>query len=176
MLAIFVRIYSTAKWSKPSFSISKHLQDSTKPGGRPGTRTSGNKEGIFVPSTQSHLESALISTSMDRVRLRLLAAVDAIQSPEGEMSGFRLAALRVRQKVTETIPPQLLAIYELAWARGRRPAIVSLYRGNACGGCFLKILPRFRVEVSINGLVECPHCGRLILESAATETRQVGGS
>lgn len=122
-----------------------------------------------MPRTQPHLESSLVSSAADRVRLRLLAAVDAIQSPEGEMSGFRLAALRVRKKVTDGIPPRLLEIYDRAMARGRRPAIVALYRGQACGGCFLKLLPRLCVEISVYGLVDCPQCGRLILESVPLE-------
>lgn len=93
------------------------------------------------------------------------------------MTGFRLAALRVRKKVVAGIPPRLLEIYERARGRGRRPALASLYRGQACGGCFLTIPPRLCVEVSIHGVVDCPHCGCLILESAEvdpTVTHQQG--
>ena len=43
-------------------------------------------------------------------------------------------------------------------------AVVSVYNGNACGGCFNTITPQRLVEISSNRkLIICEHCGRIII-------------
>ena len=43
-------------------------------------------------------------------------------------------------------------------------AVVSVYNGNACGGCFNTITPQRLVEVASNRkLIICEHCGRIII-------------
>ena len=43
-------------------------------------------------------------------------------------------------------------------------AVVSVYGGNACGGCFNTITPQRLVEVASNRkLIICEHCGRIII-------------
>ena len=43
-------------------------------------------------------------------------------------------------------------------------AVVSVYNGNACGGCFNTITPQRLVEIASNSkLIICEHCGRIII-------------
>ena len=43
-------------------------------------------------------------------------------------------------------------------------AVVSVYNGNACGGCFNTITPQRLVEIASNKkLIICEHCGRIII-------------
>ena len=43
-------------------------------------------------------------------------------------------------------------------------AVVPVYNGEACGGCFNTITPQRRVEIASNRkLIICEHCGRIII-------------
>ena len=43
-------------------------------------------------------------------------------------------------------------------------AVVSIYNGDSCGGCFNTITPQRRVEIASNRkLIICEHCGRIII-------------
>jgi predicted nucleic acid-binding Zn-ribbon protein len=43
-------------------------------------------------------------------------------------------------------------------------AVVSVYNGNACGGCFNTITPQRLIEIASNKkLIICEHCGRIII-------------
>ncbi len=95
--------------------------------------------------------------------MRQLAIFDRDHPAEVELSGFRLAELRVRKKLVARIPAEFVRLYEHAFARGRMPAVVDLYVGKACGGCFLAIPPRTCADLAEIGVIVCPHCGRLVL-------------
>ena len=43
-------------------------------------------------------------------------------------------------------------------------AVVGIYNGDSCGGCFNTITPQRRVEIGSNRkLIICEHCGRIII-------------
>ena len=43
-------------------------------------------------------------------------------------------------------------------------AVVSVYNGDACGGCFNTITPQCLVDIASNKkLIICEHCGRIIV-------------
>ena len=43
-------------------------------------------------------------------------------------------------------------------------AVVSVFNGDACGGCFNTITPQRRIEIASNRkLIICEHCGRIII-------------
>ena len=43
-------------------------------------------------------------------------------------------------------------------------AVVGIYNGDSCGGCFNTITPQRRVEIASNRkLIICEHCGRIII-------------
>ena len=43
-------------------------------------------------------------------------------------------------------------------------AVVTVYNGDACGGCFNTIIPQRLVDIASNRkLIICEHCGRIIV-------------
>jgi predicted nucleic acid-binding Zn-ribbon protein len=49
-------------------------------------------------------------------------------------------------------------------------AVVGIYNGDSCGGCFNTITPQRRVEVASNKkLIICEHCGRIIINPDFSE-------
>lgn len=49
-------------------------------------------------------------------------------------------------------------------------AVVSVYNGDACGGCFNTIIPQRLVEIASNKkLIICEHCGRILVNPDFTE-------
>ena len=43
-------------------------------------------------------------------------------------------------------------------------AVVGIYNGDSCGGCFSTITPQRRIEIASNTkLIICEHCGRIII-------------
>ena len=43
-------------------------------------------------------------------------------------------------------------------------AVVGIYNGDSCGGCFNTITPQRRIEIASNRkLIICEHCGRIII-------------
>ena len=45
-------------------------------------------------------------------------------------------------------------------------AVVPVYNGDSCGGCFNTITPQRLIDIaSGNKLVICEHCGRIIVRS-----------
>lgn len=49
-------------------------------------------------------------------------------------------------------------------------AVVAVYNGNACGGCFNTIIPQRLVEIASNKkLIICEHCGRILVNPDFSE-------
>ena len=43
-------------------------------------------------------------------------------------------------------------------------AVVTVYNGDSCGGCFSTVTPQRLIDISSNKkLVICEHCGRIII-------------
>ncbi len=50
-------------------------------------------------------------------------------------------------------------------------AVVSVYNGDSCGGCFNTIIPQKLVEIASNKkLIICEHCGRIIVNPDFSQT------
>ena len=49
-------------------------------------------------------------------------------------------------------------------------AVVTVYNGGSCGGCFNTIIPQRLVEIASNRkLIICEHCGRIIVNPDFSE-------
>lgn len=70
-----------------------------------------------------------------------------------------------RQACVEKIDERTMSAYDrIRSSVSNHLAVVSLYNGNACGGCFSTITPQRTIEVASNNkLVICEHCGRIIV-------------
>jgi predicted nucleic acid-binding Zn-ribbon protein len=75
-------------------------------------------------------------------------------------------ALRAkRSKCASIIDPRTMSAYErIRESVHNHLAVVTVYNGNACGGCFNMIIPQRLIELSSNKkLIICEHCGRIIV-------------
>ena len=70
-----------------------------------------------------------------------------------------------REECAAKIDARTMSAYERIRASVRNHlAVVSIYNGDSCGGCFNTITPQRRVEIASNRrLIICEHCGRIII-------------
>ena len=70
-----------------------------------------------------------------------------------------------REACAAKIDERTMSAYERIRASvNNHLAVVSIYNGDSCGGCFNTITPQRRVEVASNRkLIICEHCGRIII-------------
>ena len=70
-----------------------------------------------------------------------------------------------RSKCASIIDPRTMSAYErIRESVHNHLAVVTVYNGNACGGCFNMIIPQRLIEISSNKkLIICEHCGRIIV-------------
>ncbi len=79
-------------------------------------------------------------------------------------------ALRTRRDAEAAkIDARTMSAYERIRASVRNHlAVVSVYNGNACGGCFNTITPQRLADIESNTkLIICEHCGRIIINPEA---------
>ena len=77
-------------------------------------------------------------------------------------------ALRAkRDACAALIDARTMSAYErIRQSEKNHLAVVSVYNGNACGGCFNTIIPQRLIDIASNKkLVICEHCGRIIVSS-----------
>ena len=71
----------------------------------------------------------------------------------------------VREECARKIDPRTMSAYDRIRASVHNHlAVVSVYNGDACGGCFNTITPQRLVDIASNKkLIICEHCGRIIV-------------
>lgn len=70
-----------------------------------------------------------------------------------------------REKCAALIDARTMSAYDrIRMSVHNHLAVVSLFNGDSCGGCFNIITPQRRVDIASNKkLVICEHCGRIIV-------------
>ena len=70
-----------------------------------------------------------------------------------------------REECAAKIDARTMSAYERIRASVHNHlAVVGIYNGDSCGGCFITITPQRRVEIASNRkLIICEHCGRIII-------------
>ena len=73
----------------------------------------------------------------------------------------------VRAKCAEAIDERTLSAYDrIRKSVHNHLAVVSVYNGDSCGGCFNTITPQRLLEIASNKkLIICEHCGRIIVSA-----------
>ncbi|MBQ8061557.1 MAG: hypothetical protein IJ205_06440 [Bacteroidales bacterium] len=73
--------------------------------------------------------------------------------------------LAVREECASKIDPRTMSAYDrIRGSVHNHLAVVSVYNGDSCGGCFNTITPQRLVEIASNKkLIICEHCGRIIV-------------
>lgn len=72
-----------------------------------------------------------------------------------------------RQACASKIDARTMSAYErIRTSERNHLAVVSVFNGDSCGGCFNTIIPQRLIEIASNKkLVICEHCGRIIVSS-----------
>ena len=76
-----------------------------------------------------------------------------------------------RKAYASKIDARTMSAYErIRKSERNHLAVVSVYNGNACGGCFSTIIPQRLIDIASNNkLVICEHCGRIIVREDIEE-------
>lgn len=97
---------------------------------------------------KEELETIVESTSNEEAQLRAVREACAAKIDARTMSAYD----RIRASVHNHL------------------AVVAVYNGNACGGCFNTIIPQRLVEIASNKkLIICEHCGRILVNPDFSE-------
>lgn len=77
-------------------------------------------------------------------------------------------------KLKKTVDERLMKAYNRIRSRYQNKlAVVSIER-EACGGCFNKIPPQSRIEISARkNIIACEHCGRVLVDEELADSLKV---
>ncbi|MBE6222169.1 MAG: hypothetical protein E7125_01790 [Bacteroidales bacterium] len=108
----------------------------------------------------------------DEVKDRLAIRMEDLKAKKEELENIveetakEEAVLRARrEECAAKIDARTMSAYErIRESVHNHLAVVGIYNGDSCGGCFNTITPQRRVEIASNRkLIICEHCGRIII-------------
>jgi predicted nucleic acid-binding Zn-ribbon protein len=109
---------------------------------------------------------------LDELKDRLSIRMEDLKAKKQELENIveetakEEAVLRERREACAAkIDARTMSAYERIRASVHNHlAVVGIYNGDSCGGCFNTITPQRRVEIGSNRkLIICEHCGRIII-------------
>ena len=109
---------------------------------------------------------------LDELKDRLAIRTDDLKAKKEELENIveetakEEAVLRARRdECAAKIDARTMSAYErIRESVHNHLAVVGIYNGDSCGGCFTTITPQRRVEIASNRkLIICEHCGRIII-------------
>ena len=107
----------------------------------------------------------------DRITIRqqdLEAKKDELEKIVGSTAEEEERLRARRESFAAKLDARTLSAYDrIRGSVNNHLAVVPVYNGNACGGCFNTITPQRLVDIASGGkLVICEHCGRIIVKTA----------
>ena len=117
----------------------------------------------FVASKKQELESVKEKSSVKNEDLKAkkqeLASI--VESTSKEEERLRAA----RQVCADKIDARTMSAYErIRSSCNNHLAVVSVFNGNACGGCFNTIPPQRLIDIASNRkMIVCEYCGRILV-------------
>ena len=120
----------------------------------------------------TRMEIAEKKAALDEIKDRLTVRGEDLAAKKQELDTIvestakEEAVLQARrEECAAKIDARTMSAYERIRASVRNHlAVVSIYNGDSCGGCFNTITPQRRVEIASNRrLIICEHCGRIII-------------
>jgi len=109
---------------------------------------------------------------LDEIKDRLSIRTEDLKAKKEELDTIveetakEEAVLRERREACAAkIDARTMSAYERIRASVHNHlAVVGIYNGDSCGGCFNTITPQRRMEIASNRkLIICEHCGRIII-------------
>ncbi|MBO7397013.1 MAG: hypothetical protein J6Y31_05155 [Bacteroidales bacterium] len=120
----------------------------------------------------SRLEIGNLKDQLDSVKENLQMRTEDLKAKKEELATIvestakEEAVLQERREaLAAKIDARTMSAYERIRASvNNHLAVVGIYNGDSCGGCFNTITPQRRVDISSNRkLIICEHCGRIII-------------
>ena len=120
----------------------------------------------------SRYEIGAKKAELDEIKDRLTIRNEDLKAKKAELETIveettkEEAVLRERRDACAAkIDNRTMSAYERIRASvNNHLAVVGIYNGDSCGGCFNTITPQRRVEIASNRkLIICEHCGRIII-------------
>ncbi len=113
-----------------------------------------------------------IAGIQDRIEIRLqdlAAKKDELDKIVGSTAEDEKKLQERRDGIASNLDARTLSAYDrIRKSTHNHLAVVPVYNGNACGGCFNTITPQRLVDIaSGNKLIICEHCGRIIVNPDA---------
>ena len=104
-------------------------------------------------------EKVAVRTEDLKAKKQELATIVEATSKEEE----RLLA--EREACAVKIDDRTMSAYEhIRHSCNNRLAVVSVFNGNACGGCFNTIAPQRLIDIASNKkMIVCEYCGRILV-------------
>ena len=121
---------------------------------------------------EAKMKIAECKDAIEDIKDRIAIRTEDLQAKKEELAGIvestakEEAALREgREACAAKIDARTMSAYERIRASVHNHlAVVTVYNGNACGGCFNTIIPQRLVDIASNRkLIICEHCGRIIV-------------
>ena len=108
-----------------------------------------------------------IAVREEDLRLKKEELGSIVESTAKEEADLRAA----REACAAKIDARTMSAYEHIRASVHNHlAVVTVYNGDSCGGCFNTIIPQRLVEIASNRkLIICEHCGRIIVNPDFSE-------
>ena len=122
--------------------------------------------------SDTRLKISEAKADLDEVKERLNIRLEDLKATKAELETIveetakEEAVLRARrEECAAKIDARTMSAYERIRASVHNHlAVVGIYNGDSCGGCFNTITPQRRVEIASNRkLIICEHCGRIII-------------
>ena len=120
----------------------------------------------------TRMEIAEKKAALDEIKDRLTVRGEDLAAKKQELDTIvestakEEAVLQARRdECAAKIDARTMSAYERIRASVHNHlAVVGIYNGDSCGGCFNTITPQRRVEIASNRtLIICEHCGRIII-------------
>lgn len=124
-----------------------------------------------VRSAQAKGDLAEIRDSISVMEKDLKAKKDELDTIVVSTSKEEAELKAAREACAAKIDARTMSAYErIRSSVNNRLAVVSVYNGDACGGCFNTIIPQRLVEIASNKkLIICEHCGRILVNPDFSE-------
>lgn len=113
-------------------------------------------------------KKAEVETIKDRIAIR----TDDLKEKKEELANIIASTAREeeklrsdREKASTKIDARTMSAYEhIRNSSNNHLAVVSVFNGDSCGGCFSTIAPQRLVDISSNKkMIVCEYCGRILV-------------
>ena len=119
------------------------------------------KERIFDKKNDLEIVKEKIAVRNDDLAAKKEELANIVESTSTEEARLRAN----RDACAEKIDPRTMSAYErIRQSNNNHLAVVSVFNGDSCGGCFNTIAPQRLIDIASNRkMIICEHCGRILV-------------